>query len=143
MKAKRNPNGAFGWPLVPSKRFPKEQTLSCPRCGSTDVVLSTYGKLGSQQSGNTIRCKKCGNSDSRRAGEKLNPKKKKSVKNPVRTKSGTIIYGRVIRIDAQKTQRHRCDAQCKRFNHRYYHTFKPGAVMVGLKDGSILIRSSR
>lgn len=51
-------------------------------------------------------------------------------KNPPR-KGRTLIYGRVLRIEAQKTQGHRCDAGCKRANHRYYHDFKKGPKLYG------------
>lgn len=133
-KPAMNPGkGAFGWPLVPSKRFPKEESLSCPRCGSTDVVLSTYGKLGDPQSGNTIRCKKCGLSDSKPA---RNPKKAR--RNAPR--NGVLIYGNVQRIYATKTQQHLCDDDCKAHGHRYYHDFTSKPKMYGLPDGSLLIK---
>lgn len=32
--------GALGWPLVPSKIYPGETTLACPKCGSTNITLS-------------------------------------------------------------------------------------------------------
>ena len=53
----------------------------------------------------------------------------------------TCIYGRVIRIDAQKTQKHLCDTACKRYGHKYTHGFKSGAKMYGLPNGDILISS--
>lgn len=31
--------GAGGWPLVPSKLFPGEMTLACPKCKSTNVMM--------------------------------------------------------------------------------------------------------
>lgn len=55
----------------------------------------------------------------------------------------TIIYRRVLRIYAQKQGPHRCDAECKEKNHCYFHDFKPGAVMYGLPNGDILIRSKK
>lgn len=32
--------GVCGWPLVPSRRFPGETTLACPKCGSLDVTMT-------------------------------------------------------------------------------------------------------
>ncbi len=52
-----------------------------------------------------------------------------------------VIYGQVLRIEAKKTQKHVCDADCRRCDHSYVHDFKPGAVMYGLPNGDILIRS--
>lgn len=43
-----------------------------------------------------------------------------------------LIYGRVLRVYAKKTQQHRCDAGCKEVHHRYYHDFKSGPDMYGL-----------
>ena len=62
-------------------------------------------------------------------------------KNPTQSKKVVLIYGRVIRVIAKKTQAHsNCDAECKKCNHEYFHDFKAGAVMYGLPDGSILIK---
>ena len=54
--------------------------------------------------------------------------------------SGVIIYGRVLRIEAQKTQPHRCDSECKRFQHRYFHDFRvKNAKLIGMPDGTLMI----
>jgi hypothetical protein len=50
-------------------------------------------------------------------------------KNPTR---GTVIYGRVLKIFAQKTS-----GPYK--GQRFVHTFKRGAIMVGMPDGSLRI----
>ncbi len=54
-----------------------------------------------------------------------------------------VIYGRVLRIEAEKTQPHRCDSECKDFAHKYAHNFKPGAIMYGLSNGDILISTRK
>jgi DNA-directed RNA polymerase subunit RPC12/RpoP len=61
--------GALGWPLVPSKAFPGEQTLACPQCGSTHITLfsvpagSGSGYHGAHRFGDNyrsaIRCEQC------------------------------------------------------------------------------------
>jgi len=67
--------------------------------------------------------------------------KRPRKRNPVARKSRlTRIYGKVLRIEAQKTGKHQCDAECKRCGHRYYHDFKVGPKMYGLPDGSLLIK---
>jgi len=50
-------------------------------------------------------------------------------------------YGRVSKIEAQKTQRHLCDAKCKEMKHQYYHPFTEPNEMMQLRDGSLLISS--
>jgi hypothetical protein len=54
--------------------------------------------------------------------ERENPGKRKPV----------LIYGRVLKIFAQKTE-----GPFK--GQRFVHTFKPGAIMVGMPDGSLRI----
>lgn len=52
----------------------------------------------------------------------------------------TVIYGKVLAIEAQKTQKHVCDDECKQYGHRYRHDFTTPVVMYGLSDGSILLK---
>lgn len=66
--------GAHRWPLVPSKAFPGELTLACPKCESTDVTLTiapgAYGtgpcgrwRMGDQGGSDLIICNACGRRD--------------------------------------------------------------------------------
>ncbi len=50
-----------------------------------------------------------------------------------------LIYARVNRIIATKTQKHICDAECKRHGHRYFHDFTSRPKMYGLPNGDLLI----
>jgi len=59
---------------------------------------------------------------------------------PLANPRRVLVYGNLIRIEAQKTQPHRCDPGCKRVKHCYFHDFKPGAKIYGLPDGSLLIK---
>lgn len=56
-----------------------------------------------------------------------------------------IIYRRVLRVEAQKIGKHRCDGECRRANHCYFHDFSKGAnaVAYGLPDGSVLIKGTK
>lgn len=85
----------------------------------------------------------------------MNPRKKRvkrlrRVKSPrVRTiatptyqfnpKGLTKIYGRVLRVEAQKTGIHRCDAACKKAQHRYFHNFSTKPALYGTPDRKMLI----
>jgi hypothetical protein len=61
--------------------------------------------------------------------------KKAGLRNPP-----VLIYGRILRIEAQKTQSHHCDAKCKAAGHRYYHNFKAGSKIYGMPDGRLEIK---
>ena len=54
-----------------------------------------------------------------------------------------LIYGEIHRVTGVKTQKHICDADCKRHGHKYYHDFSSKPQMYGLPDGSLLIKSKR
>lgn len=59
---------------------------------------------------------------------------------PQRNPPLTRIYGKVLRVEAQKTGKHVCDSGCKKAGHRYFHVFKVSPSMYGLPDGSLLIK---
>lgn len=52
------------------------------------------------------------------------------------------LYGRVLRVEAQKTQPHHCDAECREVQHCYYHDFDSGPDMLGLPAGTRLVLPS-
>jgi hypothetical protein len=68
----------------------------------------------------------------------FNPNMKtKHLRNP---RGLTEIYGRVLTIDAQKTQVHRCDPGCARASHKYTHDFTSrNAHEYGLPAGSVIV----
>lgn len=51
----------------------------------------------------------------------------------------TKIYGKVLRIEAQKTGKHRCDAECRSANHRYFHVFRSAPALYGSADHKRLV----
>jgi hypothetical protein len=57
-------HGAHGWPLVESKAFPGELTLSCPKCKSTNVTQTVAygsgGRLGDPGASDLLVCGGCG-----------------------------------------------------------------------------------
>ena len=63
--------------------------------------------------------------------------KKQIKRNP--PKGAREIYGRLLRIEAQKGRGHVCDAACKKANHCYFHDFSRHARVFGLPDGSLWI----
>jgi len=72
---------------------------------------------------------------------KENPRKRIARKN-CNPPGGVKVYGRLLRIEAQKIGKHRCDAGCAKANHSYFHDFGPGAVVYGMADGSLRVTSS-
>ena len=69
-------------------------------------------------------------------------KKKDSMReNPARVDL-PMLYGRVLRVEAKKTQPHVCDAGCRRANHCYFHDFKSGVAEYGLPAGTRLLLPS-
>lgn len=65
----------------------------------------------------------------------------KSVGGQRNPQKPVLIYGKVQRIEAVKTQPHICDDECKAYGHRYFHEFSSNPKMYGLPDGSLLIKS--
>jgi hypothetical protein len=53
-----------------------------------------------------------------------------------------LIYGRVLRIEAQKIGPHRCDQGCRDADHRYYHDFDDDTEVkaFGMSDGSVWLK---
>jgi hypothetical protein len=77
-----------------------------------------------------------------RHGMKIRKNPKGQRKNPVTVhspKMPVMIYGRLLRIEAQKGPRHICDAKCKAAGHKYYHDFSRHAKVYGMPDGSLKI----
>ena len=67
-----------------------------------------------------------------------NPKNRPSIK---KLKNPPVeIYGRLLRLEAQKGPGHVCDAACKNAGHCYFHDFSKHARVFGLPDGSLLIK---
>lgn len=71
------------------------------------------------------------------AFQEINKWKGKSKSNPPSRKP-VMIYGRLLRIEAQKTQKHICDAACKKAQHRYFHDFSSRPAIYGSPDGKTL-----
>lgn len=71
-----------------------------------------------------------------------NPRRKKNFKKRNNPPSQAVrIYGRVLRIEAQKTDAHGgCDKECRQCNHKYVHDFKTKtARMIGLSPGQVFV----
>jgi len=75
------------------------------------------------------------------------PVKKKVTrkKNPPEVYRQELIYGRVLRVEAQKIGPHRCDAGCKKAKHCYFHDFGVASNVhaYGMSDGSVLLKGSK
>jgi hypothetical protein len=73
----------------------------------------------------------------------LKPKKIRSTKissNP----SSVPIYGRVLRIEAEKTWSHEYGGKPSKGSQKYFHDFSTkNAVIYGLPDGSLLIKAKK
>lgn len=71
----------------------------------------------------------------------MNPRRGNPPKSTGRGASKTVvkIYGRVLRVEAQKTGAHQCDAECRRCDHKYFHDFRlpTGVKMLGLSPGQV------
>lgn len=50
------------------------------------------------------------------------------------------VYGRVLRIEAQKVGAHKgCDRECKKCSHKYVHDFRKNNIqMIGLSPGDVI-----
>jgi len=59
--------GAHGWPMVPSKRWPGEEMLACPKCAGSNITMTVAygpgGRLGDTGATDIIRCNDCGHAD--------------------------------------------------------------------------------
>jgi hypothetical protein len=65
------------------------------------------------------------------------PRGAKAQANPA-TPELPLLYGKILQVTGQKTQKHRCDSGCKKVSHRYYHNFKTGPKEWGLPAGAIV-----
>ena len=58
-------------------------------------------------------------------------------KNPYSGRQSEVIYDHLTRIEARKGKHSMFPGE------RYYHNFKPGAMVIGLPNGDLLIKSSK
>lgn len=62
----------------------------------------------------------------------------------IRSNPGVPIYGRVLRIEAEKTWEHEYGGKDSKPSQKYYHDFtSKNAMIYGLPDGSLLIKAKR
>lgn len=63
----------------------------------------------------------------------------------IRSVKPVVIYRRVLRMEAQKVGKHRCDKECRAANHCYFHDFSKSANAhaLGLPDGTVLLKGSK
>lgn len=66
---------------------------------------------------------------------------KRKCKGKTNPPDKVMIYGRLIRIEAQKTQTHICDDECKRVNHKYFHDFTSHPEIWGMPNGDLVIKA--
>lgn len=62
-------------------------------------------------------------------------------KNPGPVYPVQLVYGRVLRVEAQKIGPHRCDPGCRKADHRYYHDFASSTNVQawGMSDGTVVL----
>lgn len=142
-KRQRQPSLFGGGPMFTNPRakkllaIPKEHQTGAYRGYSLGRTMT--GELYVEKGGHLIGWASSMDDARRKIDALLNPRKKSIRKKPTKN---TVIYRRVLRIEAQKVGPHRCDAECRRFKHKYFHDFRLRNVqMFGLPNGDLLIKT--